>query len=180
MTVLTFRALRLANRARDVEWDPDRKIDRDFRVLELWGEVGELCNVVKKMYREKLGLRGSRATLDELADEIGDVAICTDLHVMQDEILPGDFRVTDQVLVRYPDYPNVTAQEICKELAGYTNSMVNAHRQSYLRIREHATFMLFGNLSLLASIHGLDIALCISGKFNRTSQKQGLSTMLLP
>ncbi len=41
--------------------------------------MGEACNVVKKLERERHGWRGSRATLDDLAQELADVVICADL-----------------------------------------------------------------------------------------------------
>lgn len=46
---------------------------------ELAGEVGELCNIVKKIERERLGIVGSRASIDNLADELADVVIVADL-----------------------------------------------------------------------------------------------------
>lgn len=50
--------------------------DPMFAAVELGGEVGEALNVVKKLERERLGLAGSRATVEDLADELGDVVIC--------------------------------------------------------------------------------------------------------
>lgn len=47
-----------------------------FAAVELGGEVGEALNVVKKLERERIGMAGSRATVDDLADELGDVVIC--------------------------------------------------------------------------------------------------------
>lgn len=47
-----------------------------FCAVELGGEVGEILNVVKKLEREKLGMAGSRASLDDLKDEVGDGIIC--------------------------------------------------------------------------------------------------------
>lgn len=78
----SFKKLRAANQARDAEWDPDGKIDLGFRAAELGGEVGELLNCIKKLIREQIGIRGSRATMEEVADELADVAICTDLLAM--------------------------------------------------------------------------------------------------
>lgn len=37
------------------------------------GEVGEACNVIKKLERERHGWRGSRDTVDHLGDELADV-----------------------------------------------------------------------------------------------------------
>lgn len=49
-----------------------------FHATELGGEVGEVLNVVKKLHREAQGWRGSRATVADLAEEIGDVVVCLD------------------------------------------------------------------------------------------------------
>jgi NTP pyrophosphatase (non-canonical NTP hydrolase) len=74
--------LRAANVAREVEWDPDHRITLAYRGNELAGEVGEACNIIKKLERERIGIRGSRATKDELAEELADVLICLDLIAM--------------------------------------------------------------------------------------------------
>lgn len=71
--------LQAANAQRDLEWDPEGKITIEFRAAELAGEVGEACNLMKKLARERMGLRGSRANLDDLMDELADVVICASL-----------------------------------------------------------------------------------------------------
>ncbi|MGN7099347.1 MazG-like family protein [Brevundimonas diminuta] len=78
----THTNLRAANIARQNEWDQDNQITASYRGNELAGEVGEACNIIKKLERERLGIRGSRATVDELADELADVLICADLIAM--------------------------------------------------------------------------------------------------
>lgn len=81
--LLTFERLRAANAARQIEWGrSDQKIGLGFRALELAGETGEACNIVKKLEREKLGLQGSRATTADLAAELADVVICADLTAL--------------------------------------------------------------------------------------------------
>ena len=72
----TFNELQDALARRDLEWDPENKLSLEFRGVELAGEAGEACNVIKKLCRERLGLRGSRATLQDLKDELEDVIIC--------------------------------------------------------------------------------------------------------
>lgn len=76
-----FTSLREANAARQVLWNGGEHKSNGplYAATELAGEVGELCNVVKKLEREKRGLAGSRATRGQLEDEIGDVLICLDL-----------------------------------------------------------------------------------------------------
>jgi NTP pyrophosphatase (non-canonical NTP hydrolase) len=79
---LTFEDLRFANTQRNKEWDPEGKIPALFRSTELAGEVGEVCNKVKKLEREALGLPGSKTTFYELASEIADAQITLDLLAM--------------------------------------------------------------------------------------------------
>ena len=86
MTNTTYRTLRQANIARQKEWDADNKISLAYRGNELAGEVGEACNVIKKLERERLGIRGSRASVEQLAEELADIIICADLVAMAEGI----------------------------------------------------------------------------------------------
>ena len=81
-----LKRLRAANIERDNLWDPNRKIDTMFRALELAGEVGELCNDIKKLKRAELGLKGSRTSLCSVSREIADVLVTLDLLAMNLEI----------------------------------------------------------------------------------------------
>lgn len=81
MTV--YSTLRSANEDRQQQWDPEAKIDLSFRGNELAGEVGEACNVIKKLERMRLGIRGSKVTKENLAQELADVVICADLIAME-------------------------------------------------------------------------------------------------
>lgn len=92
---LPCSTLREANTTRQAEWGFGRE-SLSYRGNEMAGEVGETlelaesfihlgaasgraCNVIKKLERESLGLKGSRASLKDLADELADVVICADL-----------------------------------------------------------------------------------------------------
>lgn len=70
--------LRRVSAARTAAWAEGEEIDELFHAIELGGEVGEVLNVVKKLYRERRGWRGSRADIAKLREEIGDVLICLD------------------------------------------------------------------------------------------------------
>lgn len=91
----THPTLRAAIQARMEEWDGQSnvKLGHSFYGNELAGELGELldasvdflilgarslriCNVIKKLDRERLGMVGSRATLEDLSDEMADALIC--------------------------------------------------------------------------------------------------------
>lgn len=80
---MEYQNLRTANEARQIEWDKDNNISLAYRGNELAGEVGEACNVIKKLERERMGIRGSRATAEQLAEELADAVICVDLIAMQ-------------------------------------------------------------------------------------------------
>lgn len=82
----TFNNLRDANIARQAEWDTNDRITLTYRGYELAGECGEACNVIKKIERERLGIRGSRATPEQLAEELADIVICADLVAMGEGI----------------------------------------------------------------------------------------------
>lgn len=71
-----YAKLSEANAARQKEWDVESKISGSYRGNEMAGEVGEACNVIKKLEREALGIKGSRATVEQLGEELGDVVIC--------------------------------------------------------------------------------------------------------
>lgn len=70
---ITLSALQRAHVERQEEWCPDQKPDLSFRGNEMAGEVGEACNVIKKLERERHGWRGSRDTVEHLGEELADV-----------------------------------------------------------------------------------------------------------
>jgi NTP pyrophosphatase (non-canonical NTP hydrolase) len=116
-----FGNLRRANEARQKEWDKDNRITLSFRGNELAGEVGEACNIIKKIERERIGLPGSRATKEQLAEELADVVICADLIAMEEGIdpmrraVPAKFNSTSRKVgleTRLSPAMEYTAQEV--------------------------------------------------------------------
>jgi len=71
--------LRQANARRSKEWDPNGKLGLSFFGCELAGETGEACNIAKKLERERLGIVGSRSTVERLAEELADIVIVVDM-----------------------------------------------------------------------------------------------------
>lgn len=61
-------------------------VGASFRGLELAGEVGEALNIVKKLERTRMGLKGSQGSLNDLAEELADVLICLDLLASEYDI----------------------------------------------------------------------------------------------
>lgn len=76
---LNYQRLRTANRSRAARWRGGSAATIEFATIELAGETGELCNRIKKFLRAMQGMPGGEADLGEIADEIADVVICTDL-----------------------------------------------------------------------------------------------------
>ena len=81
-----FDRLRYAACLRHREYPGAKAITPAFRGVELAGEVGEACNIIKKLERERLGIAGSRASVSELAAELADIIICVDLLAMDYDI----------------------------------------------------------------------------------------------
>lgn len=78
-----FNDLRTANINRCSEWEQGVDPGHAFYATELGGECGEALNKVKKLERERLGMVGSRCTVEELAEELADVIICVDLLALR-------------------------------------------------------------------------------------------------
>lgn len=76
---MNLKTLREKNRERQAIWCAKNKPDLSFRGLELGGEAGEAQNVIKKLERARHGWAGSRATVEQLAEELADVIIVADL-----------------------------------------------------------------------------------------------------
>lgn len=88
--LITFAEIRELNKARQLEWDGDTQFSMLFFSNAMCGEAGEVANVVKKLERARLGLPGSEATKEDLADELADVLTYVDLLANRAGINLGD------------------------------------------------------------------------------------------
>lgn len=110
MTEKLFTDLQSANKARNAEWDPGGMLDGAFRGIEHGGETGEVAdevsallvkavsmidhtaasgrvqNIIKKLVREEKGIRGSRASVENLGDELADDVITAYLIAMHYDV----------------------------------------------------------------------------------------------
>lgn len=80
---VTFNVLRSANRQRQAEWPGNEHADVAFRAIELAGEAGEVAEAVKKFLRAERGIKGSTATKEDVASEMGDLLVSLDLLANQ-------------------------------------------------------------------------------------------------
>lgn len=89
---LSFKALRHANVERNKEWNTGTApVSLTFRGCELAGEAGEAANKLKKLERERLGIKGSRTSINDVGLELADTVICADLVAMDLGIDLGDY-----------------------------------------------------------------------------------------
>jgi len=100
--MITLEQLRAANLVRQIEWQKGQPVSLSYRGNELGGEVGEALNIVKKIERERMGIVGSLATAEQLAQELADVVICVDL-------IAGEFDIDLGAAIR--DKFNATSEK---------------------------------------------------------------------
>ena len=97
MSNLSLNQLRQANNRRQQEWPGYDKARDTFRMIEVAGETSEAIDALllltlsahsktgrateamKKWARHALGIAGSTATLEDVADELADAVIAIDL-----------------------------------------------------------------------------------------------------
>jgi NTP pyrophosphatase (non-canonical NTP hydrolase) len=164
-------SLRAANYFRDREWvpGPDR-LDLDWRINEMIGEIGELANALKKVDRERRGLKGSRIEISDVLDEIADVVICLDLLFMTAGIrLPAPTNVGEaHGLLRYGP---VLMRHVV-ELDIYL-------QKDRLPMAMEVGTRLLGDLVILTDFHFKgNLPERVADKFNRTSLKHGFEIFL--
>lgn len=76
---MNFETLRSANKTRQAEWPGSEQATLEFRTIEVAGEFGEVAEAVKKYLRSVYGIKGSTATVEDIADEMSDAIIALDL-----------------------------------------------------------------------------------------------------
>lgn len=160
-----FTTLREANLARQAEWDAGNQISIDYRLNELGGEIGEACNVIKKLERERMGIRGSRATVAQLAEELADGVICVDLLGMsigRRSAAVGDLR----------DFPHANLSALGRSLLWQLGGLCSA--PTYVHMNGMVTC-----LYAIAARENIDLDRAVAGKFNKTSEANGLKTRLV-
>lgn len=165
-----MKELREANTRRQAEWDPDDAINADYRANELAGEAGEACNVLKKLHREAIGLRGTRATKEQLADEVADVVICQDLVGLSLKIVPCDVYciLTPRSLSRLRCRLAIAVGQLCESIE-YEEEIETV--ESYLAHVVEAC-------AQIAAYCEFDLWEAVRRKFNASSEKYRLATRL--
>jgi NTP pyrophosphatase (non-canonical NTP hydrolase) len=169
--------LRNANAARQKEWDPNKTISLFYRGCELAGEAGEACNIIKKLERETNGLRGTRTSPRDLADELADVAICTDLLVMDAGVAPrplSRFRAakTYPSLSEAGCHLSASVGMLNQRIIEFTSD------QDYNFLLKHRVEKIFCIVEDILKMIDHDFESSIVRKFNATSEKYNLETRI--
>jgi len=190
---MQYSNMREANVQRGIEWSNGAKDGPLFYAIELFGEAGELLNVVKKLERERLGMVGSRATMQDLSDELADAVICLDL-----------------LAIAY-DLPEIKRYDAADDWSGYESdalavSFGRAIGQVLGRVEyveqekaywgenlpatfdKHLTMNQLGQSLTTALMYAeaigakfdIDLRAAVAAKFNKTSEKYGLATRMAP
>lgn len=87
---MNFKDLREANQTRQKEWVGSENASLEFRVIEVAGEFGEVAEAAKKYLRSVHGIKGSTATVEDIADEMADAIIALDLLANQLNVNLGE------------------------------------------------------------------------------------------
>lgn len=173
--------LRAANMDRQRKWDTANIIDLDWRMNELLGEAGEVCNLLKKLDREYAELPGSRASQAQLGEELADVVICADLLLM----------TLKQPAIEKWAHPSVAPpgpSQMARLGIKLMTYLVRAADALERRDDEGVSFELERVLYVVGCIaynfrnpvvsNPLDLPVAISKKFNKTSHTVGLPVFL--
>lgn len=182
---MQFNNLRAADIARQALWDPEGKVSVAWRINELMGEVGEVCNVLKKLHRAGNGFLGSTSTLSALADELADVLICTDLLGMT-ILIPEvpwlrDVKSGGYVMGNLPQAGCALAATVSRIALFGHSSEAEAALMAYNENKKTVRESLDAACSLvntLAAMTHIDLPSSLESKFNETSRKHKLSTRL--
>lgn len=181
-----YSDLRAANKTRAIEWSNGGD-GGEFYAVELFGEAGEALNVVKKLERERLGMVGSRSTMQDMADEIADVIICIDLLAIAYSLPVLDHRIGPA-----PRNPLVEAIALGRCVGSVMSAVELLESENYLfgvygydndahgyvkRLTEALGNTLFF-AELLALSYGIKTSTAVIEKFNKTSEKYGLHTTM--
>lgn len=177
-----FSRLRAANAARNIEWALPGStellltLSLSFRGNELGGEMGEVADVLMM----SVGTEGPN--LDNLADELADVVICADLCAMtMDQDLPIEYdMVTDEMdghgflgLARAVGFVCNGIKKLERESIGLKGSYTTP--AAVVENLKEVVLWCY----VLADDHKIDLDVAVVNKFNKTSNKVGLTTRLI-
>lgn len=176
-----YTTLREANAVRELEWDSGGKLDGSFYANEMAGEVGEAIEVAQDYLLSGINSGYSRS---DLADELADVVICINLLAHKFGIVPPE-----------PDasgFETATSSEhALLDLVIYTGKACNLTKKlererlglagSRATVEELAVELgaALWQTHYIAWVFAVRLDVAVAVKFNKTSEKVGLATMMV-
>jgi NTP pyrophosphatase (non-canonical NTP hydrolase) len=175
---MAYATLREANAVREVEWDSGGQLDASFYANELAGEVGEAIHAG----RFATLAENTVLAMNELADELADVVICTHLVANKFGVeiyeMPSGFETAESVenellsLAVYTGQACNIVKKLERERLGLAGS-----RATVGQLRNQLNCVLY-MVHYIAWIFAIRLDVAVAVKFNKTSQKVGLATMM--
>ena len=167
-----YPTLREATVARQAEWANGVSLSVSYKANELFGEAGEAANVIKKLERERLGIAGSRSTLQDLADELADVEICVDLLALE----LGIPAITPWMVGEVTRLNRASGVARLGHAVGRVCALIEqAEAVGVIHAALESVVLV---AELIAAHEDIDLDHAIARKFNATSDKVGLTTRL--
>lgn len=177
-----YASLREANRVRQAEWDTGGDIDLSYAGNELAGETGELIEAVTDF------IDGGSQNQDALEEEMGDVIICCDLIAIRLDMPLDTVVIPSEPVMPTDDDGEIKdiLLDIAMESGRVSNTIKKRERERFGMVGARGSlddlrrnlFQQIFNVHRLGWAMGIDPAACVAAKFNKTSRKYGLETMM--
>lgn len=164
-----LKDLREANTARAAQYPSKVKMDKAFFLLAIAGEVGELCNFIKKQ------LRDERDYSTEIAKELADIAIYVDLL---DKNLWGLESGEGVLMSQAPSPFGDTLIEKALFIAETVGGVLIYNDEETSQILRWQVNNLYPAVEGLAEFLNIDLEKAIIDKFNEVSDRIGVDVKM--
>lgn len=177
--------LREGNTVRQAEWDTGGNVDLSYAGNELAGETGELIEAATDI------IDGGSDNWTALAEEMADVIICCDLIALRLDMplvtdLPAFNAPHDHFGTGSKEFVKDILLDIAMEAGRISNTVKKRERERFGMVGARGSLEdLNANLNeqvlnvyRLGDAMGVLPAKAVADKFNKTSTKYGLTTMM--
>lgn len=195
MSTLAFDRLRAVNATRSVRYYAagQEPWTLDDWMTALGGEVGEALNLIKKLNRDRMGMRGNTEgfarLLGSIGSELSDVAIYLDLTMLAGGLHPFGANEFAAGSMRAPR-PEIALSRLGRsmliEAGRFAEVLImpvgeiepSKARSNYEDAARGAALQLMIRVGMVAASLGIDLGEAIASKFNATSEKLGFPERL--
>ena len=166
MKDLTFKSLREANIERAKQYKSACEMDANFFLLCIFGEVGELCNFIKKERRD------NKSYEQEIRKELADIVIYMDLLAEKMQYKFDNRWVASFDNIRRHNEPHLYRKDI-QQLAR------NIFKMSVKLPKSKSWFnVMLSEIDQLAAAYTCNLGQEIRNKFNEVSDRIGVQVYL--